>query len=186
MTKTNHINLGRVIQAAKRRLPIFRAAAAKYQWPEEVDNLLAIDLGPDWMAWVLMGICSRESQFGLLLDQEGKGDNGHGHGEMQIDDRSHGRFCASGKWRTLADSLDYVHRAVIVPAFNYLGERFDLFDENYERLFWATVAAYNCGPGNVFRALQTGQDPDVRTTGRDYSQDVRRRAREVRDALEDN
>ncbi|RJR43825.1 MAG: hypothetical protein C4567_05160 [Deltaproteobacteria bacterium] len=174
------------LNRAQERLPIFRAAADAYAFPEELAEAMIPSLGPFWLLWVLMAICSRESRFGLALDADGRGDHGHGHGEMQIDDRSHGRFCASGQWRDLGASLAYVHKNVIVPSFNYLGEHyFDLFgDEDYEALFWGTVAAYNCGAGNVRKALEARQDVDARTTGRDYSADVRRRALELRAALE--
>lgn len=171
------------IERARDRLHIFRAAAAKYVWPEELEELMQEDLGPEWMVWVLAGINSRESRFGLALDKNGKGDCGHGHGEMQIDDRSHPTFCKSNMWKDLAASLQYIHKNVIVPSFNYLGEHAWNYLKGYEELFWATIAAYNCGPGNVLRALRAGADVDSLTTGRDYSQDVNRRARELKEAL---
>lgn len=130
-----------------------------------------------------MAIDSRESRFGLLLDEDGLGDAGHGHGEIQIDDRSHGAFCDSGQWQDLAASLEYVRKNVILPSYNYLADRFGFFGEDYTRLFWGTVAAYNCGAGNVSKAVAAGQAPDVRTTGRDYSSDVRARALTLAQAL---
>jgi hypothetical protein len=172
------------LDLARARLSIFQAAASAYQWPDEVDQAMSADLGhPDWMAWVLAAIDSRESNFGLALDADGLGDGGHGHGEIQIDDRSHGTFCASGQWRDLAASLDYVRKNVIIPSYNYLADRFDLFGQDYVRLFWGTIAAYNCGPGNVDRALAVGQGPDSRTTGADYSSNVRSRALALIQAL---
>jgi len=56
---------------AKERLPIFQAAADAYQWPPELEQALQAELGPRWMVWVLMAIDSRESRFGLLLDEDG-------------------------------------------------------------------------------------------------------------------
>jgi hypothetical protein len=169
---------------AHKYYPIFQVSAETYQWPAELEAVMQQQLGPYWMLWVLMGIASRESRMGLLLDGNGLGDSGHGHGIMQIDDRSHSDFCASGKWRDLAASLEYIHKAVIVPAFNYLGDKyFEELDENYENLFLATVAAYNCGPGNVGKALVAGDNIDSLTTGKDYSHDVLIRAKSFKEVL---
>jgi len=174
---------------AKTCLPIYKAAAGDYHWPEEVGRALSHILGKDWCAWVLMAIGSRESRQGLLLDADDLGDKGHGHGIMQIDDRSRPAFCDSGKWRDLAASLDYIHHNVLVPGFNYLGDKhFDLFGgeetpECYAALFWGAIAAYNCGAGNVVKALKAGEGVDARTTGRNYSADVRARALKLRQKL---
>ena len=164
-------------------LPVFQAAADAYRWPEELEAVMQQALGPRCMTWVLMGIASRESRFGLLLDENGRGDGGHGHGIMQIDDRSHAGFCSSGQWHDLAASLEYIHKNVIVPAFNYLGDHFELFGEDYTALFRGAIAAYNCGPGNVQKAMEAGQDVDARTTGKDYSADVIERAMALKEAL---
>jgi len=179
------------IDLARDRIPIFQAAADAYTFPDELKALMEPMLGPNWFMWVLMGIDSRESRFGLLLDEDGLGDHGHGHGELQIDDRSHGPFCDSGEWEDLAASLAYVHKNVIIPSFNYLGNKFDLFGEDYGSLFWATIAAYNCGQGNELKAVEEddgvpgiGDDIDERTAGHNYSADVRRRALALRGALE--
>jgi len=171
------------LDRAKDRLPIFQAAADAYEWPPELEEAMKGDLGPQWMVWILAAIDSRESRFGLALDEDGLGDVGHGHGEMQIDDRSHAVFCASGRWRDIAASLEYVHKNVIVPAFNYLGDYFSLFGEDYAALFRGAIAAYNCGPGNVRQAMEAGQDVDARTTGKDYSADVIERAMALKEAL---
>ena len=171
------------LDRARDRLPIFQAAADAYEWPPELAEAMQGDLGPQWMVWILAAIDSRESRFGLALDENGLGDAGHGHGEMQIDDRSHTAFCASGRWRDLAASLEYVHKSVIIPSFNYLGDHFELFGEDYGALFRGTIAAYNCGAGNVRKAMEAGQDVDARTTGKDYSGDVFKRAAALREAL---
>ena len=83
----------------------------------------------------------------------------------------------------MAASLEYVRKNVILPSYNYLADRFGFFGEDYTRLFWGTVAAYNCGAGNVSKAVAAGQEPDARTTGRDYSSDVRARALTLAQAL---
>ena len=172
------------LDLAKERLPIFQAAASQYNWPTELVTAMRADLGTDdWMTYVLAAIDSRESRFGVLLDADGLGDAGHGHGEMQIDDRSHETFCSNGGWKDLASSLAYVHRNVIIPSYNYLANRFGYFGANYANLFWGVVAAYNCGAGNVAKAVANGDDVDSRTTGHDYSADVRTRALALKEAL---
>jgi hypothetical protein len=168
------------IPRARERLPIIRASIVGYEWPAEVVAALEPELGPEWLVWILAGILSRESRFGLLLDENGLGDHGHGHGELQIDDRWHKAFCDSGLWQDLGASLDYALRSVIAPAFNDLGDHCDL---DYGPMFWATIAAYNAGAGGVSKALAAGQDPDAATTGRNYSQDVRARARALKEVL---
>lgn len=178
------------IPLARARFPVFRATAATFEFPAEVHQAMSAELGPDWLIWILMGIDSRESWFGLLLNKEGLGDGGHGHGEMQIDDRSHAAFCASGKWRGLSASLEYVRDNVLLPSFNYLSENFELFNENYAALLWATVSAYNCGMGNVKKAVEgddglpgIGDDIDERTASHNYARDVRGRALALKEAL---
>lgn len=168
------------LRRARERLPIIRASIVGYEWPEEVLAALEPELGSEWFVWILVGILSRESGFGLLLDENGLGDHGHGHGELQVDNRWHKAFCNSGRWRDLRASLDYVLRNVIVPGFNELVDRCDL---DYGAVLWATVAAYNGGAGGVLKALEAGKDPDAATTGRDYSRDVRARARAFKEAL---
>jgi uncharacterized protein (TIGR02594 family) len=170
---------------ARQYLPIIQAAADAYTWPPELIAVMQQALGPNWMVWVLCGIASRESRFGLLLDAEGLGDGGHGHSIMQIDDRSHPAFCAGDDWKDLAASLEYVHKNVIVSSFNYLGDCcFEVLQGDYAALFRASIAGYNCGPGNVRKALEAGEDVDARTTGRDYSADVLKRARGFKEVLE--
>lgn len=163
--------------------PSFAEAAKQVEWPIELETEMRSLLGEEWFALVLAAIASRESRMGLLLDSNMKGDSGHGHGIMQIDDRSHQAFIRTGKWRHLEDSLAYVNDKVILVSYNYLSDYFD--ETQYVSLFWAAIAAYNCGPGNVRKAIQAGKTPDSRTTGKDYSQDVRNRAMELQQRLED-
>ncbi|MFA5381848.1 MAG: M15 family metallopeptidase [Candidatus Micrarchaeia archaeon] len=169
---------------ARKYLPIIQAAADAYTWPPELVAVMQQALGPNWMVWVLCGIASRESRFGLLLDAEGLGDGGHGHSIMQIDDRSHPAFCAGDDWKDLAASLEYVHKNVIVSSFNYLGDCcFNALGGDYAALFRASIAAYNCGPGNVRKALEMGDVVDANTTGGNYSRDVLTRAKGFQEVL---
>lgn len=162
------------IVKAKELLPIFKMVGSYYEFDEEVSSEMT-KFTKDWFTYLLMGICSRESHFGLLLDKNLKGDGGHGHGLMQIDDRSHKDYIAKGTWKDPSSNIEY-GADVWMWNFNYFVDRFEYFD-NYPNLIWASTAAYNCGAGNVMKSLKAGLSVDARTTGRDYSADVRVRAK---------
>lgn len=125
---------------------------------------------------VICGIGSRETEWGLspALDKPGpggKGDHGHGRGLMQIDDRFHA-FARTGKWDDAEANILYAAK-VLISSRAYIKKRYSLTPQ---ALLQATVAAYNCGAGNVSKALKRGLDVDFFTTGRDYSKDVFSRA----------
>lgn len=114
--------------------------------------------------------CWRESRGGLALVPKGptgKGDNGHGHGLMQIDDRHHaefiGRVDENGVplWTKPAENIGYATRAVIVPAL-------EAFPESLP----AAIAAYNASRERVQMALKRGDHPDTVTTHHDYVGEV--------------
>ncbi len=123
---------------------------------------------------VVAGIMMRETEGGLSkwLDKpgpEGRGDGGHGHGLMQIDDRSFPDFCRAERWQDPATNIDFGCR-VLLGKSSFLKAHFpQLAPDTLER---AAVAAYNCGEGNVKKALEAGQDVDAFTTGHDYSRCV--------------
>jgi len=100
------------------------------------------------------------------------GDSGHGASLWQIDDRSFPDFI---KKHPLTDVKAYMIKAVevLIDKEKYLlskgWTRSKLGDELFER---AVIAAYNCGQGNVHKALSKGLDPDRYTFGGDYSKDV--------------
>ena len=78
------------------------------------------------LAWghrteVLAGIMCRETRGGTspLLDVQGpagRGDGGHGHGLMQIDDRSFPDFCRSVQWSDARLNIDFGARVLIREA----------------------------------------------------------------------
>lgn len=113
---------------------------------------------------LLLGIASRESDFGLTLDSAWKGDKGFGYGVFQIDSRHHAAWLKSNNWRCTKTSCRY--------AIKLLRANLREFGNINE-----AIAAYNCGPKNVSRSLKAGTGIDGRTTGRDYSRDVFHRAR---------
>jgi len=145
---------------------------------------------------VLLGIGSRESQWGLALrppKPSGTGDfirrdgelppdgGGWGRGLMQIDYAAH-EFARTGPWRDPKKNI-YYGAEVLRNAMNVL--RSIVGEENapdFELLamslagYHAAVSAYNTGPGNVIRSIRKGRDVDFTTHGGDYSEDVIRRA----------
>jgi soluble lytic murein transglycosylase-like protein len=113
---------------------------------------------------VIAGIILRES----LGDPDAIGDNGHGHGLMQIDDRSFPEYCRqencmNPKANILfgADVLDRKRR--------YLRRKSLAVLNDLER---ASIAAYNCGEGNVLKTVRNGLDLDHYTAHQNYSKCV--------------
>lgn len=126
---------------------------------------------------IICGVGSRETEWGLspALDVPGpggKGDHGHGRGLMQIDDRSH-EFARTGKWQDPEANILYAAK-VLTQSANYISKKFPSLKG--EALLRATLAGYNCGPGNVAKALSKGLDVDYYTAGRNYSRDTVDRA----------
>jgi hypothetical protein len=142
---------------------------------------------------LIAGIGSRESGWGQALTPkgpEGTGDFverrylrphrhqpmpedglGFGRGLMQIDYDAH-VFARTGPWREPLENIRY-GASVLVEARGFLRKRAALGGAGLLR---AALAAYNCGAGNVLRALRQGVDVDFYTAGRDYSRDVLDRA----------
>jgi hypothetical protein len=93
----------------------------------------------------------------------------HGYGYTQIDIGSYPDFVKSGDWKdpfkTYMKSI-----AVLEEKRQYIEKIMPRLEG--EELLKAIVAAYNCGQGNVVKALLAGNDVDSRTTGRDYSSEV--------------
>lgn len=127
---------------------------------------------------VVAAVISRESGGGRLLGKNGcppdTGDQGHGRGLMQIDDRWHQSFLAiPGFWRRPPANLAY--------GCYLLQENLQAVTGTWPRLSYAyrlraALAAYNAGLSRVFACLRAGKDVDLFTSGNDYSRDVLRRA----------
>ena len=138
------------------------------QWAMELGmaaEVYALDV------FVLAAIMDRESRGGEALTPKGPhgvGDQGHGRGLMQIDDRWHKLFVATGLWQEPIFNFMYAARL--------LRQNLDAAKGDLRQ----AVAAYNCGWGNVQRAMLAYQDPDRFTAHGDYSQDVLKRAEEFK------
>jgi peptidoglycan hydrolase-like protein with peptidoglycan-binding domain len=143
---------------------------------------------------VVWGIGSRESGWGSALrppTPAGTGDfirratmrawrtgplppdgGGYGRGLMQIDFDAH-EFARTGPWTDAAQNIAY-GCSVLRDNLTYAARKWTQL--NREAALRAAVASYNCGAGNVNRAIQQGRPVDYYTHGRDYSADVLERA----------
>jgi len=133
---------------------------------------------------VLAGIMLRETRGGTLppssyvsFAESGNpasimGDGGHGHGLMQIDDRSFPVFTSSEKWRDALENIKF-GAYVLHLKTDFFERKKDtlnlLHDWSIERL---GIAAYNAGDGRVLQAVINGVNPDIKTTKGDYSRVV--------------
>ncbi len=117
---------------------------------------------------VIAGILMRESRGGEILDEDGLGDGGHGHGLMQIDDRSFSAFCNGERWREPEANVEF-GSSVLYMKRSFLASRCDLEGADLER---AAIAAYNCGEGRVLQSVLEGEIVDTHTSGHDYSKAV--------------
>lgn len=139
----------------------------------------------DFPAALIAGIGSRESAWGRALKPKGPAgtgdyakrsfptalrrgplpaDGGFGRGLMQIDFDAH-EFARTGAWQDPAQNIRYGCR-VLADNRAFFQRRTNLTGR---ALLRATLAAYNCGAGNVMRALGAGLDVDYFTAHRDYS-----------------
>jgi hypothetical protein len=133
-------------------------------------------------ASVVAGIMMRETQGGLspLLSIPGPGGKGdkdkngiyHGHGLMQIDNRSFPAFCQGFSWSSPEANINF-GTEVFYRKTRFFARRLDhlqlLPNWNAERL---GIASYNAGEGNILRAVNKGVDPDLFTARHNYSAKV--------------
>lgn len=93
----------------------------------------------------------------------------HGFGYWQIDTGSYPQFINAGHWRdpflTCMKAI-----AVLEEKRKWLAGKFKINDSDLADR--AITAAYNCGQGNVYKALKAGKDVDLYTHNHDYSRMV--------------
>ena len=146
--------------------------------------------------WVIAGIGSRESHWGLALKPKGPGgtgDHGHRKGKMPLDGLGWGRgllqvdyfyheFARTDNWKdprenilygckVLAESMSIIKRRCTTESRTIVAPGYDP-----DQLVRYGLAAYNAGPLAVLTAIRRGIDVDSVTTGDNYSADVLSRA----------
>ncbi len=128
--------------------------------------------GTPFQPELIAAIIDRES----LWQRDIVGDNGHGHGLGQVDDRTWGSWLAENNWRDPAVMIPKVV-AFLLEGYQELGD------------IPCAVAAYNCGPGRVRRLMNVLGAPDISaldmlTTERNYVSDVFDRMAKFEEPLE--
>jgi len=98
---------------------------------------------------------------------------GWGRGLMQIDYAAH-EFARNGNWQDPEANILY-GASVLLSSFKYLRRQFPAL--SVPRVMRCAIAGYNCGPGNVKKALNAKKSPDHYTAHGNYSEDVLARAR---------
>jgi soluble lytic murein transglycosylase-like protein len=159
-------------QAASRTTDaaIFRQILPSAAWPY-IDIVQRAAAKYDVSPFVLFAIMKRESNFGLALsppNPSGTGDNGHGRGLMQVDDRYWADWLDSNNWGDPKTNI-FKGAEILAQKQKYLSNRLTLDAIELEQ---AAVAAYNAGEGRVLNTVNAGQHPDTYTTGGNYSTDV--------------
>ena len=140
---------------------------------------------------LLMGIASRETNM-KNIQGDFQGGIYHGYGLMQIDIGSYPDFCRSGDWRDVAKGIhmgamvlnskqvqihEGVGRRIEVKSTVFTGAK--LSDADFNR---TAVAAYNAGLW-AYYGMSVRGNPDLYTTGHDYSADVINRTKQFADCL---
>jgi type VI secretion system secreted protein VgrG len=129
---------------------------------------------------LVLGMMSRESNFGTSLDANGRGDHGHGYGILQVDDRTI-KNPAGGPY-----SYEHLDQAMGIFAQKRAEVTAAHPGWTPEQQLAGAVSAYNQGKGGV---VTQPTDPaswgrlDYTSTGHDYSMDTWARAQWYADNL---
>lgn len=108
----------------------------------------------------------------ILVAENMVGDSGHGNSFPQIDDRTYPGFITD---TSLDDVEAYQRKSVecLEEKRKYLESKGYTKEKLGEDLYFQAIfASYNCGQGNVLRALANNQNIDIHTFGGDYSKKV--------------
>jgi hypothetical protein len=150
------------------------------QWARQVAAAASVyadaaGLPPLELALDVAGIISRETGGQNIL-----GDNGHGHGLMQIDDRFHGPWLVANQNGLVPASNIEQGTMIYLDGLHVIANHEQAAGRATEtgKVRRAAMAAYNAGVHRVLEALDAGRDPDEHTTGGDYGKDVWRRREE--------
>lgn len=153
---------GEIVDAAKQSIfsYVIPSAAQPYSdvilqvaSEQSIDPLLITALGEQETQWTTAAGYSPKG------DPRGTGDAGHGHGIMQIDDRTWGDWLASHDW---GDPYTNITKGVQILKQNlayFAGKGLTGSTQ-----LKAALAAYNHGPGNVWANIQANRDIDYGTS----------------------
>lgn len=144
-------------------IPMFAAAAKAYDFP------LAL----------LMAIASRETNMNNM-----KGDYRfnkrlgrkvyNGYGIMQVDINTDEKWCLSGGWQNVAESI--MHGTGILDEKRDQLNRMWQGERTLQQFLWTLAASYNTGAARAYPNFKASGNPDATTTGKDYGRDVLGRA----------
>lgn len=145
--------------ATSNKLDLSKVPAQYRQWAPDIEKAAAkYNLPPSYIAAVM----DRETNGRNIL-----GDGGHGHGLMQIDDRSHGAWLASHhNGMDPAENIDY-GASILRDNLNAAHAKGLKGDAALK----FAASAYNAGLGGAERGLAAGNS-DAYTTGHNYGSDV--------------
>jgi hypothetical protein len=134
----------------------------------------AKDLGwfYDFDPAVILAVGSRETRLKNII-----GDHGHGHGVMQIDDRSFPEWCVSGKWRDSKEALRMGVWVLSKKREHVIARGVPPAD-----VLRVSLASYNAGEHPIEDYFRN-HSPDKRTTDGNYGADVLKRAAEFRNLM---
>ena len=93
------------------------------------------------------------------LHPNGSGDDGHGWGDWQIDDRSHQAWLKANNFRDFAAAGDYAIGSILVPAHQFAIDH--AVAEPLASRF--AIAGYNGGIEGAYHSLKTSGDPNNAT-----------------------
>lgn len=146
------------------------------RWKDAIiESSQSIFVEPSIVAAIISRETSALDKWCLPPPQGQLGDNGHGHGPMQIDDRSFPDWCK--KWRDgFLKTEDGITQGCIVLKLKKKAITRLIPEMMPELRLQAAIASYNSGEGNVRRAFRKGYSIDTYTAHADYSRDVLERA----------
>jgi hypothetical protein len=140
-------------------IPMFAKAAKAYDFP------LAL----------LMAIASRETNMNNM-----KGDYRYnkrlgrtvynGYGIMQVDINTDEKWCLSGGWQNVAESI--MHGTGILDEKRDELNRMWQGERTLQQFLWTLAASYNTGSSRAYPSFKQFGNPDRTTTGKDYGRDV--------------
>jgi hypothetical protein len=166
------VGLARDMETAKQYFTYIKEAATKYNLsPSLICALgsresnwgLGSDMKPKGPAGTGDWAPRSASRFGYAMPPDGLG---WGRGLLQVDYQQ--TFAKTGNWQDPQANILF-GCAELASNIAYFSKSSTGQDSNPQR---AGIAAYNCGRGNVTKAIKAGYDVDHYTAGGNYSQDV--------------